>query len=93
MVPIHSAVSILIADIQANQQQNTNQPMICDINLLVNALLELVSAIAAVDVITFIDAAGNQVGTLTNAPTAGNPSKWILIDDNGTERAIPTWSV
>jgi uncharacterized membrane-anchored protein len=75
MVPIHSAVSILIADIQANQQQNTNQPMICDINLLVNALLELVSAIAAVDVITFIDAAGNQVGTLTNAPTAGNPSK------------------
>lgn len=30
-------------------------------------------------------------GTLTNAPTAGNPTKWIAIDDNGTTRYIPAW--
>jgi hypothetical protein len=38
------------------------------------------------------DQAGVGVGTLTNAPTAGNPSKWILINDNGTVRKIPTWT-
>lgn len=35
--------------------------------------------------------AGAAAGTLTNAPTAGNPSKWIAIDDNGTVRYIPAW--
>lgn len=30
-------------------------------------------------------------GTLTNAPTAGNPTKWIPINDNGTTRYIPAW--
>lgn len=31
------------------------------------------------------------IGTLTNAPVAGNPTKWIGINDNGTTRYIPTW--
>lgn len=35
-------------------------------------------------------AAGNT-GTLTNAPAAGNPTKWLPIDDNGTTRYIPAW--
>jgi hypothetical protein len=26
-----------------------------------------------------------------NAPAAGNPTKWIPIDDNGTTRYIPAW--
>lgn len=30
-------------------------------------------------------------GTLTNSPAAGNPTKWIPINDNGTTRYIPTW--
>jgi hypothetical protein len=30
-------------------------------------------------------------GTLLNAPAAGNPTKWIPIDDNGTIRYIPSW--
>lgn len=38
------------------------------------------------------DNAGAGAGTLTNAPTAGNPTKWIAIDDNGTDRYIPTWT-
>lgn len=35
--------------------------------------------------------AGANVGTLTNAPAAGNPTKWIKISDGGTPRYIPAW--
>jgi hypothetical protein len=37
------------------------------------------------------NAAAAAAATLTNAPTAGNPTKWISIDDNGTTRRIPAW--
>ncbi len=35
--------------------------------------------------------AGAALGTLANAPIAGNPTVWIPIDDNGTLRHIPAW--
>ena len=35
--------------------------------------------------------AAAQVATMTNGPTAGNPTKWIAINDNGTTRYIPAW--
>lgn len=35
--------------------------------------------------------AGAAGGTLLNAPTAGNPTKWLAINDNGTTRYIPAW--
>lgn len=35
--------------------------------------------------------AGAGAGTLTNAPAAGNPTKWISINDAGTIRKIPAW--
>lgn len=35
--------------------------------------------------------AGGSAATLTNAPAAGNPTKWIPIDDAGTTRYIPAW--
>lgn len=35
--------------------------------------------------------AGSSTGTLTNAPAAGNPTKWIAINDAGTIRYLPTW--
>lgn len=35
--------------------------------------------------------AGASVGTLTNAPAAGNPTKWIGFNDAGTLRFIPAW--
>ncbi|HZV21904.1 MAG TPA: hypothetical protein VE986_10210, partial [Hyphomicrobiales bacterium] len=41
--------------------------------------------------VSFVSGAGAATGTLTNAPTAGNPTKWIPIDDNGTTRYIPAW--
>lgn len=41
--------------------------------------------------VTLTNGAGAATGTLTNAPTAGNPTKWIQINDNGTIRRIPSW--
>lgn len=41
--------------------------------------------------ITFTNGSGAAVGTLTNAPSAGNPTKWIPVSDNGTTRYIPAW--
>ena len=35
--------------------------------------------------------AGAGAGTITNAPAAGNPTKWVAINDNGTLRYIPAW--
>jgi hypothetical protein len=40
---------------------------------------------------TYSNGAGAAGGTLNNAPAAGNPTKWIPIDDNGTTRYIPAW--
>lgn len=40
---------------------------------------------------TLTNGAGASVGTLTNAPAIGNPTKWIAIDDNGTTRQVPAW--
>lgn len=41
--------------------------------------------------VTMNNGAAAAVGTLTNAPTAGNPTKWIPINDNGTTRYLPAW--
>ena len=41
--------------------------------------------------VALTDGAGASVGTLTNAPAATNPTKWIGINDNGTTRYIPSW--
>jgi hypothetical protein len=41
--------------------------------------------------VSLTDGAGAQVGTLTNAPLAGNPTKWLAINDNGTTRYVPSW--
>lgn len=37
------------------------------------------------------DGVGASAGTITNAPSIGNPTKWIGINDNGTTRYIPAW--
>ena len=41
--------------------------------------------------VAFTNGAAAAVGTLTNAPAAGNPTKWVPINDNGTTRYIPAW--
>lgn len=37
------------------------------------------------------DGAAASAGTLLNAPVAGNPTKWVTINDNGTNRQVPAW--
>lgn len=39
----------------------------------------------------YADGSAANAGTLNNAPAAGDPTKWIPIDDNGTTRYIPAW--
>lgn len=41
--------------------------------------------------VALTNGSGAAAGTLLNAPAAGNPTKWIQIDDNGTTRKIPAW--
>lgn len=53
--------------------------------------LEVNSAVLIKSNTTLTNGAGAGTGTLTNAPTAGPPSKWIAINDNGTFRYIPSW--
>ena len=36
--------------------------------------------------------AGVAAGTLTNAPSAGNPTKWLTVNDGGTVRYVPSWT-
>lgn len=40
---------------------------------------------------TATNGAAAATGTLTNAPAAGNPTKWMPFYDNGTTRYIPMW--
>lgn len=40
---------------------------------------------------SYTNGAGIGAGTITTAPSAGNPTKWIPVDDNGTTRYIPAW--
>lgn len=42
-------------------------------------------------VVNMTDGAAASLGTLTNAPAVGDPTKWIPFDDNGTTRYIPAW--
>lgn len=60
--------------------------------LNVGGALEVSSATLIKSNTTLTDGAAAAVGTLTNAPTAGNPTKWVLINDNGTIRKFPTWT-
>jgi hypothetical protein len=41
--------------------------------------------------VALTNGAAAQAATLTNGPTAGNPTKWIPINDAGTTRYIPAW--
>jgi hypothetical protein len=41
--------------------------------------------------VSLTNGAGSSTATLTNAPAAGNPTKWISINDGGTVRKIPAW--
>jgi len=60
-------------------------------DLTIGGKLEFASAALPGTVVPFTNGAGAQAGALTNAPAAGNPTKWIPINDNGVTRHIPAW--
>jgi hypothetical protein len=53
--------------------------------------LEVASTTLLSTSVSLSNGAASGSGTLTNAPTSGNPTKWIPINDNGTTRYIPAW--
>jgi hypothetical protein len=55
-------------------------------NLTNNQAGSLISSSVALS-----NGAGAALGTLTNAPAAGPPTKWIPVSDNGTTRYFPAW--
>lgn len=59
--------------------------------LRVNGALRVNAATMIATSTPFTDGAAAALGTLNNAPTAGDPTKWIPVDDNGTVRFIPAW--
>jgi hypothetical protein len=59
--------------------------------LRIGGTLTINSATLITTKTSFTNGAGASAGTLANAPSAGNPTKWIPIDDNGTTRYIPAW--
>lgn len=59
--------------------------------LCVNSGITESSSILMTTTTSFSNGAAAASGTLTNAPAAGNPTKWIPINDNGTTRYIPAW--
>lgn len=62
-------------------------------NITASGTITVPGAAAAVlkTTATVTSGAGAGAGTLTNAPTAGNPTTWIPFNDNGTTRYIPAW--
>lgn len=59
--------------------------------LRVGGALRINSATLISTATSFTNGSAAALGTLTNAPAAGNPTKWIPVDDNGTTRYIPSW--
>lgn len=53
--------------------------------------LEVNSATLIKSNTTLSNGAAASAATLNNAPAAGNPTKWIPINDNGTVRYLPAW--
>lgn len=69
----------------------TAAPDLPDAVLPAQAVLRIGSDGALKSGLELLDGAGTSAATLSNSPTAGDPSKWIAIDDGGTTRYIPAW--
>lgn len=59
--------------------------------LRIGGSLTINSATLLTSKTSFTDGAGVGAGTLLTAPAAGNPTKWVGLNDNGTIRYFPTW--
>lgn len=69
---------------------NTGTPgVVASINY--QGLITTASTTLMASSVALTNGAAAATGTLLNAPAAGNPTKWIPINDNGTTRYIPAW--
>lgn len=59
--------------------------------LEVNGALSISSTTLIRTATALTNGAGAAGGTLTNAPAAGNPTKWVPINDAGITRYLPAW--
>ncbi len=59
--------------------------------VLVNGAIKQNDSILIHSTQALANGAGTSAATLTNAPAATNPTKWIPIDDNGIIRYVPAW--
>lgn len=62
------------------------------VSMQIQALTLTTAASLLATNVSLTDNSGAAAGTLLNAPTAGNPTKWIAFTDNGVTRKIPTWT-
>lgn len=72
-------------------EQNANKVAITGGSVSVNSLTNGNNAALVASSVALNNGAAAAAGTITNAPVAGNPTKWIPIIDNGTTRYIPSW--
>lgn len=72
-------------------EQNANKVSITGGSISVNSLTNGNAAALVASSVTLNNGAAAAAGTLLNSPVAGNPTKWIPINDNGTTRYIPSW--
>ena len=80
-----------LADIQQILQTITNIRL--NDQILWTAICNQVANLQAnFDPSNATNGAGSATGTLTNAPTSGNPAFWIPITINGLTYYIPAWS-
>jgi hypothetical protein len=49
------------------------------------------SATLLTTTVNLTNGAAAQVATLNNGPLAGDPTKWVPVNDNGTTRYVPLW--
>ncbi|MFA6118257.1 MAG: hypothetical protein WC729_30000 [Sphingomonas sp.] len=57
----------------------------------IGGTLTIASAQLLATTVALTNGAGAAVGTLLNAPAAGNPTKWVPVDDAGVTRYLPMW--
>lgn len=58
---------------------------------LTTGLVTFSNAVMFTSNVALTNGAAAQSPTMTNGPSAGNPTKWIPINDNGTARYLPAW--
>lgn len=72
-------------------QGATERLRVTGVGITVNGALTTAGGVLHATNTALNNGANVSAGTLNNAPIAGNPTKWVQINDNGTTRWIPAW--